>query len=426
MSSESSTAQLTSPREERTALQAAVLRRKFRTALLLATFGFCLLLFLALDWCATYAVHRRAASAANLANCRVADPALHHALKPNCAFVEHWGHDSYNYFTNSLGLRDERIRQVEFSDPRPRILLLGDSFTEGESAWSDSFAGKLAAGLPQYDFLNAGGASYSPSVHLNLTRKLLAQGVSFDEAIVFLGTFDVFNEASMYRDTDGGAALAGPEHQRWNISRYAKLRFLVTRNLMFTNRFVESVERFLVGHGLYHLATDQWGDEFDLEPVAWTYRPVDETDPHPAGFAPLGVERGLAKEQAKMTLLWQELQKHKIPLSVVVYPYPSQLVHDSVESRQVRIWREWCEGKCKQFVTVYPEFFAIKDQCPRFQPGCWYLSQFIFGDMHYNATGNALVAKVVSARLVQEPAAQDRATGDRGIAAWAEREIRGR
>jgi len=403
MSFESSTTQLTSPREERSAPQAADRRHTFRMALLLATFGFCLLLFLALDWCATYAVHRRAASAANQANCRVADPVLHHALKPNCAFVEHWGHESYNYFTNSLGFRDERIRQVELTDPRPRILLLGDSFTEGESAWSDSFAGKLAAGLPQYDFLNGGGASYSPSVHLNLTRKLLAQGVGFDEAIVFLGTFDVFNEASMYRDTDGGAGLAGPEHQRWNISRYAKLRFLVARNLMFTNRFVESVERLLVAHGLYHLATDQWGDEFDLEPVAWTYRQVDETDPHPAGFAPLGAERGLAKEQAKMTLLWQELQKHNIPISVVVYPYPSQLVHDSVESRQVRMWREWCEGKCKRFVTVYPEFFAVKDQCPPFQPGCWYLSHFIFGDMHYNATGNALVAKVVSERLLQDP-----------------------
>jgi len=62
-------------------------------------------------------VHRRAASAANQVTCRVADPALHHALKPNCAFVEHWGHDSYDYFTNSLGFRDERIRQVELTDP---------------------------------------------------------------------------------------------------------------------------------------------------------------------------------------------------------------------------------------------------------------------------------------------------------------------
>jgi len=376
----------------------------WRYAVLLVIAGvFCLTLFLALDWCGTYLMHRRTGPVAMTAPCRVADPALHHAMKPNCHFVAHWGHDSFDYFTNSLGFRDESIRTVPLTDPRPRILLLGDSFTEGETAWRDGFVSKMAVQLPQYDFLNGGGPSYSPSVHLNLVRRLLDQGVQFDEVIVFLGTFDVFNEASLYRDANGGAELAGPEHQRWNISRYAKVRFAIARNLMITNRLVEATERFLVNHGLYHLTTDQWGDEFDLEPVAWTYRPVDETDPHPAGFAPLGVERGLAKETAKMTLLWQELQKRNIPLSVVVYPYPSQLVHDSAESRHVRMWRDWCAGKCKRFVTLFPEFFDVKDDCPRGEAGCWYLSHFIFGDMHYNAKGNALVARVVAESLEKDP-----------------------
>ncbi|MGC2108186.1 MAG: hypothetical protein WA655_01630, partial [Candidatus Korobacteraceae bacterium] len=351
--------------------------RKSKLALLLFSLAFCLLLFLALDWCATFVTHRRAKAiaAANIP-CRVADPALHHAMKPDCHFVEHWGHDTYDYFTNSLGFRDEKIRDVPLADDRPRILLLGDSFTEGESAWQNGYVSKIAAQLPQYDFLNAGGPSYSPSVHVNLVRRLLVKGVEFDEAIVFLGTFDAFNEAGLYRDVDGGATLVGPTHQRWNISRYAKLRFLIARNFMITNRLIESIERFAVGHGLYHLATDQWGDEFDMEPVAWTYRAVDDTDPHPAGYAPLRAEGGIAKEKAKMTLLWQELQERNIPISVVVYPYPSQLVHDSVESRQVTMWRDWCAGRCKRFVTLYPEFFAIKDQCPPTEPGCWYLSHF--------------------------------------------------
>jgi hypothetical protein len=376
----------------------------WRFAVLLVVAGvLCLALFLALDWCGTYLMHRGSNRALDTASCRVADPALHHAMKPNCHVVAHWGHESYDYFTNSLGFRDESIRTVPLTDARPRILLLGDSFTEGETAWRDGYVSKLAAQLPQYDFLNGGGPSYSPSVHLNLVRRLLDEGVQIDEVIVFLGTFDVFNEASLYRDVNGGAELAGPEHQRWKTSRYAKVRFAVARNLMITNRLVEATERFLVNHGLYHLTTDQWGDEFDLEPVAWTYRPVDETDPHPAGFAPLGVERGLARETSKMTLLWQELQKRNIPISVVVYPYPSQLVHDSAESRHVRLWHDWCAGKCERFVTLFPEFFDVKDDCPRTEPGCWYLSHFIFGDMHYNATGNALVARVVAESLQKDP-----------------------
>ena len=141
--------------------------------------------------------------------------------------------------------------------------------------------------------------------------------------------------------------------------------------------------------------TDQFGNVFDTERSAWSYRKVNETAPYPSGYAPLGVEGGIAKEQAKMTLLWQELETRHIPLSFVVYPYPAQLVHDTPDSRQVRIWREWCEGKCKRFISAFPVFFAVKEQCPPTKAGCWYTQLFVFGDVHYSDAGYALVADVV-------------------------------
>ena len=84
-----------------------------------------------------------------------------------------------------------------------------------------------------------------------------------------------------------------------------------------------------------------------------------------------------------MTLLWEELGKHAIPISVVVYPWPAQIVHDTLDSRQVLIWRDWCQGKCKRFISLFPRCFAVKDQCPRTEPGCWYARYFIPGDVHY-------------------------------------------
>src|SRR5271157_5951306 len=91
---------------------------------------------------------------------------------------------------------------------------------------------------------------------------------------------------------------------------------------------------------------------------------------------------------------------------VVVYPWPAQLVHDTMDSRQVRIWREWCECKCKRFISAFPPFFAAKDECPRTQPGCWYLNLFVFGDFHFNPAGNALVADAVITSLAEEPPAK--------------------
>ena len=376
---------------------------KMKLALLLVGLALSAVVFLTLDWVRSAAIQR---AAGKPKNCGVRDPVRHHAFKPNCGSIERWGGDVgvYEFFTNNLGLRDQSIREVPLADARPRILMLGNSFTQGMIAWRDSYVGRIAAGLPQYDFLNGGVVGYSVSNYLNLTRMLLAQGVDIDEVIVFAGVTEVQYEAAFYKDVDASGAVTVPERRHGTVPWYLTVRNKITMHLLLTNSILDSLARFLVRHGCYRFAPGLLGsDVFDLEGFAWTYRKVNEADPFPVGYGPLGVEGGEAKAKAKMTLLWQELQKRNIPISVVVYPYPAQLLHDTPDSRQVRLWRDWCEGKCKRFITVFPEFFAAKQQCPRLQPGCWYQKLFLFGDLHYNAAGDALVADAVIKSLEEDP-----------------------
>jgi hypothetical protein len=70
------------------------------------------------------------------------------------------------------------------------------------------------------------------------------------------------------------------------------------------------------------------------------------------------------------------------------------------------MWRQWCEGKCKRFISMFPAFLALKGQCPPSHPGCWYLNYFVFGDIHYNAAGNALAAEVLIKSLEETPPAK--------------------
>jgi len=317
--------------------------------------------------------------------------------------MERWGGDSFELITNSLGFRDDRVREVPLAEAQPRILMLGDSFTEGKLAWRDSYVGKIAAHFPQYDFLNGGVGGYSPSNYLNTARMVLAKGVDFDEAIVFIDISDVHDEAAFYRDVDASGAVTGPERERWNMSTYTSWRLRIANRLLLTNYVFEFFERFLVAHGYYYLSRTGFGNVFDMEKSAWSYRKVNETAPYSIGYAPLGVEGGIAKEKAKMNLLWQELAKRNIPISVIVYPWPAQVVHDTADSLQVRIWRDWCVGKCKRFISLFPDFLAVKDQCPRIQPGCWYEKVFVFEDTHFNAGGNALVADEVIRSLTEDP-----------------------
>ena len=53
----------------------------------------------------------------------------HHDLRPNAHWIERWGYKNSKIFTNNLGFKDKKIREINFKDKN--ILFIGDSFTEG-------------------------------------------------------------------------------------------------------------------------------------------------------------------------------------------------------------------------------------------------------------------------------------------------------
>ena len=381
-------------------------QRRIKLKLFLLSLALSVIGFLGFDWLYSAAILHSAVAGNTQGFCFARDPVRHFAFQPNCACVRPWLRDSYQFYTNNLGFRDEFIRDVPRAVFHPRILILGDSAPEGMTSWSDSFIGRVAAKFPQYEFLNGSVEGYSPSNYLNTTRMVFEKGIEIDEAIVFIDISDVQDEAAFFHDKDASGAVGIANQKRTKTSDYSMLRLYVGEHLLITNDMFQFFERNLVKFGWYHLELGHGGNEFDLERSAWTYRKVSETEPYETGYAPLGVERGVAREKAKMDVLWRELQERNIPLSVVVYPWPAQIAHDTADSRQVRIWQDWCAGKCKRLISLFPAFFAVKERCPKSQPGCWYLSHFIFGDTHYNSTGDALVASVISKSLEEAPPAK--------------------
>src|SRR5262245_17028287 len=134
---------------------------------------------------------------------RYPHPAFHHALVPNFDGYDLWGDARYRFLTNSLGFRDVRVRDVPLASSTRRILLIGDSFTEGTGvAFEDSFAGRLAAAGAQradkIEFLDAGVISYSPTLYYRKVKYLIERGLRFDEVVVFSDVSDVYDEASKY------------------------------------------------------------------------------------------------------------------------------------------------------------------------------------------------------------------------------------
>ena len=89
------------------------------------------------------------------------------------------------------------------------------------------------------------------------------------------------------------------------------------------------------------------------------------------------------------------LAARNIPLTIVVYPWAQQIAQGDRDSRQISLWREFCEQRrCKAFIDLFPVFFARADADPS-----WYERLYIVGDDHFSAAGNAMVAREVEKRV---------------------------
>jgi hypothetical protein len=273
---------------------------------------------------------------------------------------------------------------VRLSAPRRRVLLIGDSFTEGLGLeYTKSFAGLVADGLRDVaEVLNAGVTSYSPAIYFAKIRHLLEDvGLEFHDVVVFLDVSDVADEAQEYELLADGTV----KPRDWTLPRTwegASGPLPAIKAAMRSNsvvvRLLDTVKDRLAEPcaGVRH-GTRCW-DARKLRRAIWT---IDE-----ASYREYG-EPGLHLARQNMTALAELVERHSISLTIVVYPWPDQIRYDSVESIQVVAWREWARANDASFIDLFPPFFADPDA------EAVIAANFITGDMHFNERGSQLVAR---------------------------------
>ena len=363
---------------------------RLRTGVIIALY--CVAIFIVLDFLYSNLIHQKRPSA------RIRSDLYDHTLAPNFDGFDYWGPIRYRLITNSLGMKDGAVRDVPLVGKTRRVLLIGDSFTEGIGMpFEQSFAGLLyRAGLeanPKIEFLNAGVSSYSPVIYYQKIKALLAAGFRFDEVVVFIDLSDVQDEATTYFCIDDDpqyrarCRLANNKTTR-QIGKTLADNFVITDRL---RRTIKRKIRRMRGRGP---AEQPRGD--GLHPrVDWTLPDHAKV----RRYAPLGIEGGIKRSVQNMQKLADLLAQQRIPLTVVVYPWPTQLTFDDRSSRQVAIWRDFCAKNCKAFIDLFPAFFAIKDTDKD-----WYKHLFIAGDYHFSVDGNAVFYREVAKQLLGAPA----------------------
>jgi hypothetical protein len=353
---------------------------------------YCLALFLIFDFAYSTLTEREEIQRP----ARIADPVYDHGFAANFDGYDLWGALRYQLITNSFGFKDGSVREVLLKPTSRRILLIGDSFTEGIGLnFEDTFAGMLAnAGQQRSDkieFLNAGVASYSPIIYYKKIKYLLERGLQFDEVVVFSDTSDVNDEATSYFCIDDDPKYrthcSSIEGSQQTAPAPLKTEFL-RDHFAVTNRIRIYVKRYIQSR----LGNRRRVINTDHTMIGWVFKGIDIAKE----VQPLGVDGGIARSLQNMGALSDMLATRNIPLTIVVYPWAPQLAQGDRDSRQVSLWRDFCRGRCKAFVDVYPAFFAETESDKD-----WFEHLYIIGDVHYSAAGNRFLFRQIEQQLLQ-------------------------
>lgn len=315
---------------------------------------------------------------------RVSNDYYHHDLKPNFSTDSAmWGPLVYKVRTNSLGFRDTIVRAVPPRATRPRVLLIGDSFTEGLGVRYDSTVGGIlttrlaVAGL---EVVNAAVLSYSPAIYWKKIQYLLEQrSLEISAVVVFIDISDIEDDALAYRIDSAGRVVDAPELAPSLIGRWA--------HNSISLRAASKLLRIVHPHAPYGGCFSQDVMQDADCRAGWTLSPT---------LMKRYGTRGLTLADAHMSELAKLLRARNIPLTVVVYPWPQQLQWDDRHSLQESHWRTWSAREGAHFISLFAAFFGAAD-AEGLGPSLRRL--FITNDVHWNAAGHRLVADTVTARL---------------------------
>jgi hypothetical protein len=334
---------------------------------------------LALDFTLTNAMFpglKRALSAPNEANDDAYLSAPYdHDLAPGQNSTRVWGSILYPWQTDRFGFRTGECAPREPAKGRENIFVIGDSFTEAlGSSYEQSFAGLMAcdAAGEGKGLWNLGVASYSPAIYHRKIRAAAERlGITPDEIFVFLDLSDIDDDANVYRVDGDRVVRAGASGRQGMLS--CDLGRFLTDNFM-TARLLS---------GLCLTSSFNYAMSVGRPRARWT---ID-----PALMENWG-RRGLAVAGANLDKIVELCREWNCRLTLVVYPWPDNVVEGDLDSIQVTHWRDWAAARYVRFIDGFAPFFR--------EPADTVLRKYyIAGDVHFSELGNRLLHDAVKRAL---------------------------
>ncbi len=307
------------------------------------------------------------------------DRDYHHGLAAKRVITDTWGKLHYTLATNSLGFKDSTPRDVPMQSAGPRLMFIGDSFTEGmgfpyEQTWV-GLVGK-ALSTQGIEVLNGGVSSYCPKTVYYKTKALLEGGLQLSHIVFFIDISDMDDEMLF---NDFVPANKDPD-DTW-AGRYVKTAYpptLAQYSLMY--RTFLRWQRQDPWRGKTIFTEPHTGERFLFDPRergTWT-----------RGQEPSWLQAAEESAAYYVTKLASLCAAHGIGFEIAIYPWPQDIQANDAQSRYRTVWQRF---SAEQHVGLYDLHDVFIPADPALQRQILE-RDFIPGDAHWSAAGHQVVA----------------------------------
>ena len=311
---------------------------------------------------------------------------FHHKIAPNINLYEHWGKKKYKVKTNQFAMRINESENFNIDKTKKNIGFVGDSFVYGSGIdYNDHFISKFET--KNYNFLNLGYVSYSPSIYFKKIKFLIEEEkLNFEKIFIFVDHSDIQDEGQFYREDINGNIV-----RKWINDKEVKSK---NRKYKIKNFFKQNSFIFKLYENLFSSKISKKSKEC-LQEVNKdkNFKEYIDLDRFGYGYNDNLQNKDWIKEGIDKTLNYLNKIKNlsiENNFQIIIVNYPSALeVIDNISSNNsehFNFLKEWSSKNKISFIDTRNDFIKennIND----------YVNNFVLCDVHWNSNGQKIISK---------------------------------
>tara|TARA_Y100000590_G_C15709521_1_gene1009821 strand:- start:896 stop:2014 length:1119 start_codon:yes stop_codon:yes gene_type:complete len=315
---------------------------------------------------------------------------FHHKVASNIDLYEFWGNKKYKVVTNKYSMRVLSKNKRKINNSKKNIGFIGDSFVYGSGIdYENHFINILDKQNNDYNFLNLGYVSYSPSIYFKRLKFLIeTKKIKFNKIFIFVDHSDVQDEGVFYKEDNNGNIV-----RKWLDENEIKQK---NKNYKIKNYLKQNSFFFKIYDNLNSPSISGKAKSCIMEVSNKNYKNYIDNNRFGYGFNKDLINKDWVKEgKYKINYYLNKInelaKKNNFKIYIIYYPSALEVIENINyrSSEHYKMLKNFSESVNSEFIIIANNFFTNSIGKKN------YLKNFIECDSHWNINGHKIVADAI-------------------------------